>query len=476
METPSSENRGLPVTHIFAILVALVVLGLLGLKISSDKKEQEVVSEAPVVQPGALPLSDTNVAAGLKGTLVMLNDYSVGDTGLDQLVADRIYSPRLMHASYYSGPVEFMLASNFVMQLNSWNSSQQVRQFGEVAKTIAMSQPGTNSQQVFNQFARVPGGQLILQARKNPKSMIEFNRLTLLRTEQLFAREIIHRLSSSYHDEWELPPAPDGPIEMPETPALTGMDVFKQILAHRVRQWELNGVRYFFCLAGSPKFSGQVQSMFPAANKPLYVHAMNATIDPVKRRFRTITPCAPINGDARSDGGFNTILMPSTNGVVALVEFRGALPRFKLYADWIAEADDQAAHDLLFSPGFDPQNRILLQAAKGSPEQPARAGTLPELNWDERDGKTTLKIPPTQFATVLLVNDPFAEGQRVKVDGNPMDLIRANQVVSALPLPASDQERTIIIGENSGVGGFGPIPLVALAVVIVGIVLLRRRS
>ena len=68
METPP-ENRGMPVTHVAAILVALVVLGLLGLKISSEKQEQEVISEAPVVQPGALPLADTNMAAGWKGTL-----------------------------------------------------------------------------------------------------------------------------------------------------------------------------------------------------------------------------------------------------------------------------------------------------------------------------------------------------------------------------------------------------------------------
>ena len=373
METPP-ENRGMPVTHVAAILVALVVLGLLGLKISSEKQEQEVISEAPVVQPGALPLADTNMAAGWKGTLVMLNDYSIGETGFDQLVADRIYSPRLMHASYYSGPVQFMLASNFVVQLNRWNSSQEVRQFGEVAKTIAMTAPATNSQQVFSQFARMPGGQLILEARKEPKMMMEFNRLTLLRTEQLFAREIIHRLSASYHDEWKLPPAPDGPIEMPEVPAVTGMDVFKQIVAHRVRQWELNGVRYFFSLAGSPKFDTQVRAMFPAANKPLYLHAMNATIDPVKRRFRTVTALSPVNGASRSDGTFHTVLAASTNGAVSLVEFTGALPRAKLYADWIVEADDKAAHELLFSPGFDPQHRIVLHANQGSPEQPARAG------------------------------------------------------------------------------------------------------
>ena len=475
MDSPS-ENRGLPVTHIAAILVALVVLGLLGLKVTSDRQEQGA-AEAAIVQPGALPLGELNTAAEFKGTLALLNDYSVGETGLDQLVADRIYGPRVLNASQYEGPVQFTLASNFVMQLNAWSTPMEVQSFGHIARTIAMhGEQGTNGQQVVEQFARMPGGRLILQARRDPQLMMEFNRLTRLRTEQLQSYKIIADMTRAFHQEWQLPPAPDGPVAMPESPVELGVDVFKQTLAHRLRQWELNGIRYFLCLGGSPKFSAQVQSMFPADTRPLYGHAINATVDPIKRRFRTVMALSPVSRDSVGpDGTAGSVLVPSTNGIISLVEFTGALPRAKLYADWIVETNDARAHEILFSPGFDPQNTVVMQAEIAQPEQPARTVDLPDLEVAERDD-ITIKIPPTKFATVLLLNEPFEEGRSVQVDGQSTPLLRANTAVSALPLSPSESERTITIGSASGFGGLGIKPLIAIVVIAVIVLLARRRA
>lgn len=474
MDTPS-ESRGMPVTHIAAILVALVVLGLLGLKITSNKQQEEV--EAFVVQPGALPFAEASMAEGLEGAMALLNDYAIGNTGLDQLVADRIYAPRLRHASQYAGPVQFNLASNFMMQINGYRTSTELQSFGQTAKTIAMTKPSTNSQQVFEQFARIPGGQLVLQSRGNPEMLMEFTRLTMARTEQTLSRETIMQMTAAYHTDWSLPPAPDGPIELPAASAMIDGDGFKQALAHRLRQWELNGVRYLFCLSGSPKFSEKVRAMFAAAIKPLYEHAMNATLDPVKRRFRTVAGLSPINGqEMRADGSYNTVLVPSTNGTVSLVEFTGALPRAKLYADWLVDTNDASAHQLLFSPGFDPQSRVVLQGDPGQPEQPARTGDLPALTVVESGRSIAIEIPPIRFGTVLLLNDPFEPDRGAQVDDASVPLMRANVAMTALFLPAAEKERTITIGEASGFSGLGKFLFGALAVIVIALIIARRRD
>ena len=55
-----------------------------------------------------------------------------------------------------------------------------------------------------------------------------------------------------------------------------------------------------------------------------------------------------------------------------------------------------------------------------------------------------LKIPPTQFATVLLFNDAHHPGWTVTRNGKPASLLRANAAMRAVHLPAAEKGQTVV--------------------------------
>ena len=59
------------------------------------------------------------------------------------------------------------------------------------------------------------------------------------------------------------------------------------------------------------------------------------------------------------------------------------------------------------------------------------------------DDHATLTLPPTEFATVLLINNTVDPTWEASIDGNNAPIYRANLNAAALHLPASAAERTI---------------------------------
>ena len=79
-----------------------------------------------------------------------------------------------------------------------------------------------------------------------------------------------------------------------------------------------------------------------------------------------------------------------------------------------------------------------------SPEHPARTEDLAALTLTQRDDDhATLTLPPTEFATVLLINNTVDPTWQASIDGNNIPIHRANLNAAAVHLPASAAERTI---------------------------------
>lgn len=183
---------------------------------------------------------------------------------------------------------------------------------------------------------------------------------------------------------------------------------------------------------GTEQFAKRTRARHPDLPVPVYHNALNHYLDPVRRRFRRVS-------ETMSDA-------PSNAPPVALVEFTGALPRALLFADWESGVDEATAGEMLFSPGFDPRARVLVrQPNLPVPEQPSQASNLPTVKIVRAEAtRVELKIPFTDYNTVLMLNDRFDANWTATVDFAPAPLLRANNHARAVYLPAAERDRTVI--------------------------------
>ena len=190
-------------------------------------------------------------------------------------------------------------------------------------------------------------------------------------------------------------------------------------------------------MSGNLTIGKSVQDEFPYLSLPIYEILPNYLLDPSQRRFSHQQDYA-LDVDTAQ-------LTAATNGPVALLEFEGALLRLKLFADWQSGVEDEQAEKLLFQPGFNPHQQVLLKETIDAPEHPSQTSSLPapEIIKLESD-RVELKIPPTQFATVLLFNDAHHPGWTVTRNGKPASLLRANAAMRAVHLPAAEKGQTVV--------------------------------
>ena len=100
---------------------------------------------------------------------------------------------------------------------------------------------------------------------------------------------------------------------------------------------------------------------------------------------------------------------------------------------------------ILFSPGFVPQQRVLLETTDiPAPEQPSQTPNMPTPEFiTDTPKEVTLKIPATDYNAVLMLNDQYEKDWQVTIDGQPATLLRANGNARAVHLPAASNERTV---------------------------------
>ena len=194
----------------------------------------------------------------------------------------------------------------------------------------------------------------------------------------------------------------------------------------RTRKWELTSTRYLMCVSGNPLVGDETRRRYGALG---YTNALSRVLDPHLRRFHTVATFGPSTEQGPK------ILQE----IFSLVEFEGALPRIKLYADWRQGVADEEALKLLASPGFDPQRQVLItEGGLSEPEDPTlteRLGAAKFASYSPRH--VVVETPATTVATVLLFNDRHDPNWKVWVDGQPAKLLRANFIMRGIALTAS---------------------------------------
>ncbi len=194
----------------------------------------------------------------------------------------------------------------------------------------------------------------------------------------------------------------------------------------RVRKWELTSTRFIMCVSGNPMVTEETRRRYGALG---YTNALSRMLDPHLRRFNTVATFGP------SSEGAPEMLRE----IFSLVEFEGALPRIKLYADWRQGVADEDALRLLASPAFDPHREVLVaESGLPEPEDPLQTESLPPAKFTSyAPRRVSVETPATTVATLLLFNDRHDPHWNVKVDGKPAALLRANYLMRGVALPAS---------------------------------------
>lgn len=212
-----------------------------------------------------------------------------------------------------------------------------------------------------------------------------------------------------------------------------------------LRRWELTNTRYLLA---------------PIALLELF----NRQIDPVQQRFKIATQfdIAPKPGVANPSRYEHLTATLNTNGQCAVLEFTGALPRAKLYANWQVSTNDpvklhdwvkdlqqrlpaemgaalagQNTTDLatlkeLAEPSFDPAQTVLLaEAIAATPGTNQNAG---EVKFESYEPKHIVLRAKAETPAVLLLYDKFDPNWKVLVDGKPETLLRANFIMRGVYL------------------------------------------
>jgi hypothetical protein len=190
---------------------------------------------------------------------------------------------------------------------------------------------------------------------------------------------------------------------------------------HRVaRRWQLTNTRYL---------------LGPA----VFLDALNQQIDPVQHRFRIATrfhlegkPGIP------SPTGLEELTAVITpDGEYAVFDFTGALPRAKLYSNWMVSTNDQVTLTNLASADFNPEQTVLVADPSIPNPQPSTLNAQPSTNSVEFTSYAPRRIVLQAKAgvpSVLLLNDRNDQNWNVSVDGKPSTLLRCNYLMRGVYL------------------------------------------
>jgi hypothetical protein len=187
------------------------------------------------------------------------------------------------------------------------------------------------------------------------------------------------------------------------------------------RLWQLTNTRY---LVGPAKF----------------LDSLNNQLDPVQRRFQTahtfdLVPASGITQPARFE---DLTAAFKTDGPYAIFEFKGALPRAKLYPRWLVNTNEQATLEELSNPEFDPEQTVLVNSLPAADQgtEGASDADAGSVEFTSYRPKEIVLQTRAKSVSVLLLNDRFDPRWSVTVDSKPAQLLRCNYLVRGVQVPA----------------------------------------
>ncbi|GDY18842.1 hypothetical protein LBMAG56_01870 [Verrucomicrobiota bacterium] len=243
-------------------------------------------------------------------------------------------------------------------------------------------------------------------------------------------------------------------IQMPRVPE--DMRAYQTALGgSMLRLWQLTNTRYLLTAAGA-------------------VDSLNQQLDPVQRRFRVHASfelgAKPGVTKVTRIEDLSVVVKP--NAPYGLIEFTGALPRVKLYANWLSVTNDESALRQLADPAFDPARQVLVAADLPAPKPEfatnTNAGTVEFKSYQPKRIQFTAKA---EVPAVFLLNDKHHPAWKVFVDGKAAPLLRCNYLMRGVQLEPGAHEiefryeppiRTLYVSFAALAAGLGLLGFLAL--------------
>ena len=352
---------------------------------------------------------------------------------LDRRIADECFAPVKLNPRQFQTQRAFQLASQFLKDIQQYKTAEEISKFINTTRQV-LEGKGQAPQSVLDQFNALKGSKPIIESSGNPEVLQVTFEIANGRLQQLNARSQIKMIQKMV-DEGLLKELERSGIEV--TRPHNGINEINDIL----RYWELTGTRYILCHSGNDGISKFIRDQFPNKYRPVYMNAINVIADPVQRRFEAETMLEIVTDSNKTGIRFRE----SENGTLALMKYKGALPRAKLYTDWISEPKLAAAHDIAFSTGFIPQAQVILQTdSVPKPQQPARTVKLePVKIIGMSRNYIEIEIPPMKHNAVLLINNKYDKNWKATISDQKVDLIKANLNACALYLNPLNKSRSI---------------------------------
>ena len=191
-----------------------------------------------------------------------------------------------------------------------------------------------------------------------------------------------------------------------------------------VRLWELTNTRFILGLSD-----------------PNFLKTLATQLDSGLNRFRVHMAFDMVGKPGISNPTRMDELTVVTNGPgqFALIEFTGALPRAKLFTQWIAATNDTETLSLLTNSIFKPHETVLVAAAL--PISTNVPGTNPgEVKIVSYAPKRVQLEARAAAPSVLLLNDKHSPNWKVTVDGQPATLLRCNYLMRGVQVPAGQHQ------------------------------------
>jgi hypothetical protein len=216
---------------------------------------------------------------------------------------------------------------------------------------------------------------------------------------------------------------PRAPVEYVAFEKALFFDGSSNTLHHLTRHWELTNTRYLLGAAG-------------------FLEVLNQQIDPIQQRFRIAArfDIVPKPGIPNPAGLEELTAAIKGDGQYALFDFTGALPRAKLYANWMVRTNDEATLTELASKDFDPEKTVLISSAVNA-KPPSTINSPLSTNSVEFISYAPKRIVLQAKAgapSVLLLNDKFHPDWKVSVDGKPQTLLRCNYLMRGVLVPPGE--------------------------------------
>ena len=448
MPSEVKSSRPTPSLGLIAVLAAVILIWVFYPKNSNDgpKASQPNPERLEKDEKGKSPrkksVINNPIILGSHDRLALLEAFS----SLDSLIADKCFSPIVLNLERFESEEKFKLAQKFQSEINSYQSMEElsafsaaVRQWVRLEKTP--DDPALDTH--LEKFRKLPGGGPFLTGIRDLNLKAAFRYITTQRIDQLQAHKQIRDLKTVFEDDWHPQFMRKGiEVSFPGAlPSENGAGIQRVL-----RYWELSSTRFLLGISGNGIINEHIQGVYPGEieSHPIYSHALNAVLDPVQRRFRTIATYQPPL--TAPDPNPNDLFEEVPAELIALMEFRGAIPRAKLFSDWQQGVGADTADEILYSPGFNPHAQILLrQDGLPQPERPAATINLPPVKIESiKNSRVVLKAPALDHNAILLLNDQFGPGWTVTIDGQTAEILRANNNARAVYLKPSETIRTVI--------------------------------